>query len=77
MEIRPVPPMPPQQPIGTAEQNLLELTTEMIKQIEKLKEALSKEKIDPNLIRDPNHISDFASNVIALNEVSSQAKRIH
>jgi hypothetical protein len=77
MEISRIPPTPPQTPIGSAEENLLELTKEMIHQIEKLKEALSKEKIDPNLIKDPEHINDFAKNVIALDKVSTQAQRLH
>ena len=76
MAISPIPPQQPHIPLS-AEESLLELTKEMMLQIEKLKEALSKEKINPNLIKDPAHLEEMAKNVIALDKVSSQTQKLH
>ena len=72
MDIR-IPPTPPQPPMGSAEQNLLELTKEMINHTMKLKEALEK---GSHMLKDPKHLQDVADTVIALDQVSAKAKRV-
>lgn len=76
MDISPIQPTPTSMPTGSAEENLLELSKDMINQIEKLKEALSKQRIDPSLITDSTHLSDFAQNVLALDQISTQAQQM-
>ena len=76
MDIGRIPPTSPQTPIGSAEENILELTKEMITQIEKLKDALAKEKGHPNLVNNPDHIGEFANSVIALDKVTTKTQQL-
>lgn len=69
----PISPTPFQPPSTSAEQNLFELTKEMITHTAELKKALEK---NAQLPKDPQQLQDFADTVIALDQASQKARRI-
>jgi len=75
MEISPLS-SSPSFPYQNAEQNLLELSQQMIEQIDKLKEALNQTLSKQESITNPDHLQMIAETAVNLDKTSQLGQQL-